>query len=32
MEVTLPVWAHAIRSREALIIGIAYFCTGVGFE
>lgn len=27
-----PVWAHAIKSRPASIIGILYFCTGVSFE
>ena len=26
-----PVCAHAIRSRPASLMGIAYFCTGVGF-
>ena len=26
-----PVCAHAMRSRRAKEIGIAYFCTGVGF-
>ena len=26
-----PVWAQAIKSRLAIIIGIACFCTGVGF-
>ena len=30
-QITLPVWAQAIKSREFLIMGIAYFCTGVGF-
>lgn len=25
-----PVWAQAIRSRDAEAIGMAYFCTGVG--
>ena len=27
-----PVWAHAITSRFPRIIGIEYFCTGVGLE
>lgn len=26
-----PVCAHAIRSRLASAMGMAYFCTGVGF-
>lgn len=27
-----PVWAHAIKSRPASIIGMLYFCTGVSLE
>lgn len=27
-----PVWAQAIRSRPPIMIGKAYFCTGVGLE
>ena len=26
-----PVWAQAMRSRPASAIGMACFCTGVGF-
>ena len=27
-----PVWAHAMRSRPSIMMGRAYFCTGVGLE
>lgn len=27
-----PVWAQAMRSRRAIMMGIAYFCTGVGLS
>jgi hypothetical protein len=27
-----PVWAQAMRSRRDIMIGIAYFCTGVGLS